>query len=48
LLKPGLGFSWAWSQDGETVASIGVLVESDAVVLSYRIREHGGDWEPIE
>jgi hypothetical protein len=47
-LWPGSWRSWQWSRDGEVTASIQVRAEADRVVLAYRYREHGGDWEDIE
>src|SRR5262249_12094900 len=37
-------FSWAWTQDGERVASINVETERHHVTLKYRSRLYGGDW----
>lgn len=44
LLNPGKTFRWAWSTDGETVASIQVRVGNGRVILMYRHKEFGGDW----
>ncbi len=49
LLKPGHWFSWCWWRAEEKVASIGVFVYRDRVVLSYRHRIGlGGEWEDVE
>jgi Protein of unknown function (DUF3489) len=36
---------WKWTRDGETVASIQMRAEQDRVILIYRHRSGGGDWE---
>ena len=41
-------FSWAWTQDGERVASISVQTERHCVTLKYRSRSYGEDWSDIE
>lgn len=41
-------FSWAWTQDGERVASINVETRHDSVTLKYRSRDYGGDWSDVE
>jgi hypothetical protein len=48
LLMPGRWFGWQWRRDGETVASIQVLAETDRVTLSYRHRRAGEDWKSEE
>ena len=45
LLSPGRTFSWQWTREGEVVASIRVRTESDRVILDYRHRGSGEDWE---
>jgi len=44
-LRPGLFFNWQWSRCSEVVASIGVRTEIDRVILSYRHRSSGEDWQ---
>jgi hypothetical protein len=41
-------FSWAWSRDGEHVASINVQSEHHSVTLKYRSRSYGEDWSDVE
>jgi hypothetical protein len=41
-------FSWAWTQDGERVASINVDTQRQAVTLKYRSRSYGEDWNDVE
>lgn len=48
LLTPGLAFGWQWSVRGEEVASIQMRTEVDRVILNYRSRSNGGEWQPIE
>ena len=48
LLAPGRWFMWRWSRNGEDVASIRIRTETDRVILNYRSRSNGGDWQPME
>ena len=48
LLSPGRLFGWNWTLDGETVASIQVRAETDRIVLNYRHKSGGSDWQPME
>jgi hypothetical protein len=48
LLMPGRWFGWQWGRDGEIVASIQVVAETDRVTLSYRHRRSGEDWKREE
>jgi hypothetical protein len=45
LLYPCQSFGWQWSRQGEVVASIRVRTEADRVILTYRHRSGGNDWE---
>ena len=47
-LQPGYWGSWEWKQDGERVAWIQLRREGDRLVLSYRVRQHGGAWQDVE
>jgi hypothetical protein len=47
-LQPGYWGSWEWKQDGERVAWIQFRREGDRLVLSYRVRHHGGEWQDVE
>jgi hypothetical protein len=40
-------FSWAWTRDGETVASIQVESGRDQVILKYRSRAYGEEWSDV-
>ena len=46
-LRPGRQGNWVWSRDGEEVGRIGYKAEDGHLVLDYRVRRNGGDWEPI-
>ena len=48
LLTPGRSFGWNWTRDGETVASIQVRAETDRVILNYRHKSGGSDWQPMD
>jgi hypothetical protein len=41
-------FSWAWTSDGERVASINVENQLHFVTLKYRSRSYSGDWSDVE
>ncbi len=49
FLKPGRAFTWQWSRkDGEVVAWIRIRTESDRLILAYKHRTHGGEWQDKE
>lgn len=48
LLTQGRSFGWNWTRDGETVASIQVRAETDKVILNYRHKSGGSDWQPMD
>jgi hypothetical protein len=49
LLKSGHWFSWCWWRAEVKVASIGVFVCQDRLVLAYRHRSGpGGEWEDVK
>jgi len=48
LLTPGRAFGWHWTVNGEEVASIQMRTEVDRVILNYRSRSNGGEWQPME
>lgn len=45
LLGPSQSFGWQWSLHGEVVASIRVRTEPGQLILSYRHRRGGSDWQ---
>jgi hypothetical protein len=47
-LTPGHRINWQWSRNGEVVARINGFSEAHRVVLSFRFREHAGDWQDVE
>jgi hypothetical protein len=47
-LRVFCGGSLYWSRRGERVASINFRTESDRIVLSYRNRARGDEWESLE
>ena len=47
-LRPGWSGAWQWTRDGERVAFINLRSETDRVVLSYRYRYAGGDWQEVD
>jgi hypothetical protein len=48
LLTAGRDFGLTWYRNDEEVASINVRTEADYVILNYRSRSNGGDWQPME
>ncbi|MDS4015840.1 MAG: hypothetical protein RKP46_16050 [Candidatus Accumulibacter sp.] len=48
LLTPDQAFGWQWTRSGEELASIEIRTEVDRVMLSYCIRNSGGEWLPME
>lgn len=47
-LAPGRQGMWGWWQDGEQAANIHYRAEESRLVLSYRWRYGGGEWQDIE
>jgi hypothetical protein len=47
-LRPGYSGGWEWTRDGKRVASIRFRQDGDRLVLSYRVRPHGGEWQDVE
>lgn len=47
-LTPGQQFMWSWWRNEEEVASIQIGVGADLMVLSYRARNRGGDWQAMD
>jgi hypothetical protein len=48
FLSPGYSGGVNWSQDGEKVAGIGFTAHDGYIVLKYRTRQGGGEWEDKE
>ena len=47
ILTEGRCGNWVWSRDGEEVGRIGYSFTPSGLVLDYRVRAYGGDWEAI-
>lgn len=47
-LTAGQFFRWQWLRRGETIASIEIKTLADHVILSYRHRRPGEDWQWLE
>jgi hypothetical protein len=45
---PGATGSLSWSRGGEQTGSISYCVEQDALVLMYRHRSYGEEWQDVE
>ncbi|MBT3141367.1 hypothetical protein KL867_09910 [Ruegeria litorea] len=46
-LSEGWRGNWQWSRNGEVLSKIGMRAEQGRIVLDYRVRLAGGDWEPV-
>lgn len=46
-LRPGLSGSWQWKRYDEEVARINWKATDAHLILDYRVRVSGGDWESI-
>lgn len=47
-LTPGQSFSWIWSRNGNTIATINMQTDTDSVRLNYQQRAHGGEWQDMD
>lgn len=47
-LRAGVFFSWKWTYADGDRAVINAEARSDEVVLRYRVRVNGGEWEDVE
>lgn len=48
LLTPGRTFGWQWTHNSKEVASIHVRTEIGRVILDYKSRSRGGEYQPME
>jgi hypothetical protein len=48
FLERRFAFNWQWTRSGEPVGNINIRPEEDRVVLSYRHRRPGQEWESKE
>ena len=47
-LRPGSAGSLSWSRGDEQTGSIRYRMEADRMILDYRHRSDGSEWEPVE
>jgi len=47
-LKSGISTSLLWSCNGEQTGSIGFETTTRGIILNYRHRPYGGNWEPVK
>jgi hypothetical protein len=47
-LEVGWSGNWQWTRDGERIAWISLRAEMGRIVLSYRYRRNGGDWQDVK
>lgn len=45
LLTPGLSYACQWSHNMKNIASIGLRIELDRIILTYRYRSAGEEWQ---
>lgn len=48
LLEPGSSGDLSWTRGGEETGRINYQVLDGGLLLTYRVRSHDGDWEPVE
>lgn len=48
MLAPGSASTLNWSRNGQHLASIGMWAEEGRIILKYRTRARGGEWENKE
>jgi hypothetical protein len=46
-LRPGWSGIWKWTRDSKLVAWILLRAEAGHIVLSYRYRHNGGEWQDV-
>ena len=47
-LYPGASGHLSWSSRGEKTGSIRFRIKNDSMILTYRHRQHDGDWDDVE
>ena len=47
-LRPGTAGSLSWSRGDEQTGTIGFRMEHDRMILNYRYKPRGGEWEDVE
>jgi hypothetical protein len=48
FLRPGTAGVLSWSKGDEQTGSIGYRMEAKRMILNFRHRPNGGEWEPVE
>jgi len=48
LLRPGLSFPWTWTCGGKPSGDILIKTEVGYIILIYRYREGGKEWQGVE
>lgn len=48
MLTPGRASELSWSRNGERLSFISIWAENGRIILKYRFRPRGGDWEEKE
>jgi hypothetical protein len=46
-LEQGRILNWQWFNNGEKVSDINIRVETDRLMLNYKSRSYGGDWQKM-
>jgi hypothetical protein len=47
-LRPGAAGSLQWTRNGKRVSSIGFRMKGNQLILDYRHRSYGGEWEDVK
>jgi hypothetical protein len=47
-LTPGQSFFWQWLRNCESVAKINIQIDVNQVILDYRARDRGGEWQAMK
>lgn len=48
VLKPGDTCTWTWRRAKKEIASIGIAVQADCIVLSYRNKSGSSEWQDMK
>ncbi len=48
FLRPGIVGTLTWSRKGKQVGAISFKTKSDYIILDYKFRERGNDWEDVK
>jgi len=47
LNGPARGLAWEWKRNAEVIAWVRMVGGADSIVLDYKTRRSGGEWEPM-